>query len=193
MKTDAKLRRQFREDPITVIEGEDLSDEDKAILLSGERELIAEAFSTEAVALARYWARTPTAKQAAMVMAPGPWIFERQERTGWHWDPDIGQRGSSARLTVYGVGFRRSYRRVELRGPMTIAGTVSPVGFDGPNASVTATFDLRNARVGLYSAWADAGRNGQMINLQLSYRIEVRRAAPLKRAVAPKQKQTAPR
>lgn len=167
---DPDMQEAYRRDPVAVVsQREDLSAEEKEILLSGDRRRLLDALSNE---------RRGRRFRAEMLMpTPLPWVYGRQTVTGFFWEPRDGE----LLLTVFGTKLEGAFTRCELRqGETRIRGQIGPVETTPGGQKVTLRFALPpNAPRGVYWAFANPRREdgsagpalGELQNLHLGFEI----------------------
>jgi hypothetical protein len=179
MKVDPDLQQAFLADPEGALAQRGLSEEDRAILLCGDQERIAEAIEREVadpgdVDLGAFSdevkqvlqsgdkkriARKLVESQAFMMPTPGPWIYNdsrgTRERRITGIDPSEGKRGTVARIVCKGAYFEDTYAGAELRhaqsGDRISALVIMVTKPNLPQSEGVLKFRLEeNARTGAY-------------------------------------------
>ena len=169
---DPDLQEAYLRDPVTVVmERDDLSVEERRILLSRDRRRIADRLAAE-----EFKPRLPAMLTAPM---PLPWVYGRQTVTGFFWDT----ADDALTLTIYGTELRDAFNQCELRnGDTRIQGVVGEEENTPGGQKVTLRFELPpDTPPGVYWAYVDARveaeespaalASADMLNLHLGYEI----------------------
>ncbi|TKC96449.1 hypothetical protein [Polyangium fumosum] len=147
---DPDVQEAYRRDPVAVVsQRQDLSSEEKELLLSRDPRRILEAFAEE-----RRGARH---RVHMLAPTPLPWVYGRQTVTGFFWEPGDGE----LLLTVFGTKLQGAFTQCELRhGEIRIRGNIGQVVETAPGREkVTLRFALPpNAPQGVYWAFANPRR-----------------------------------
>ncbi|MDI3283881.1 hypothetical protein [Polyangium sp. 15x6] len=170
LSQDPDIQEAYRRDPVAVVsQREDLSAEEKEILLSSDRRRILEALSNEL--------GDNESSTQLITPTPLPWVYGRQTVTGFFWH----RRDGKLLLTVFGTKLQGAFTRCELRqGKIRIRGQIGRVETTRGGEKVTLRFALPpNAPHGVYWAFADPRREGgnegsapaELQNLQLGFEI----------------------
>ncbi|HVK69287.1 MAG TPA: hypothetical protein VM694_32745 [Polyangium sp.] len=167
---DPDIQEAYRRDPVAVVsQRQDLSSEEKELVLSMDRRRILEALSDE------------TKRDGSRVMmlapTPAPWVYGRQTVTGFFWEPGDGE----LLLTVFGTKLEGAFTQCELRHEEThIRGEIGQVETTPGGEKVTLRFALPpNAPQGVYWAFANPRRDEnersvaprELENLQLGFEL----------------------
>jgi hypothetical protein len=175
---DPDIQEAYRRDPVAVVsEREDLSEEEKSLLLSNNRSRLIDLLSAEL--------RRNRFDMMFIAPTPAPWVYGRQTVTGFFWEPEEG----ALLLTIFATKLEDdTVTRCELRhGKYRIEGEVGAVEATPGGEKITLRFVLPpNAPPGTYWAYVNAPRNlpldeeeafvrlaegDGMLNLHLGYEI----------------------
>ncbi|MDC0744646.1 hypothetical protein [Polyangium mundeleinium] len=163
---DPDIQEAYRRDPVAVVsQRQDLSSEEKALLLSKDPRRILEALSDE----------TGRGRPRTMMLAPTPlpWVYGRQTVTGFFWEPGDGE----LLLTIFGTKLEGAFTQCELRhGATHIRGEIGQVEITPGGEKVTLRFALPpNAPQGVYWAFSNPRRDlvapRDLENLQLGFEL----------------------